>query len=158
MPKSQTKPGLKSEGLPSTRLRGMGNNPYVSDYTVPYNSWGMGQCQTTFCINYILYPSLTWGLLCCSGNRVGRNQPWDRRVQRTRLKWSPTHPWQHYALAPILSVGCRTRRLSSCVAQVDCQWPSYVTANRIVSSASAPGKALLEYLPHGAGRPPEIYR
>jgi len=25
-------------------------------------------------------------------------------VQRTRLKWSPIHPWQHHALAPILSI------------------------------------------------------
>jgi hypothetical protein len=49
MPKSQTKPGLKSEGQPSTRLRGMQNNPYVIDYTVAYDSWGIGQCQTTFC-------------------------------------------------------------------------------------------------------------
>ena len=79
-------------------------------------------------------------------------------VPRTRLKWSPTHPWQHHALAPILSVCCRTRRLSSCGAQVDCQWSSYVTANRTVSSASAPRKVLLEYLPNGAGRPPEIHR
>jgi len=42
--------------------------------------------------------------------------------------------------------------------QVDCQWSSYVTANRIVSSASTPRKALLEYLPNGAGQPPEIHR
>ena len=79
-------------------------------------------------------------------------------VQRTRLHWSPTRPWQHHALAPILSVCCRTRRLSSWGAQVDCQWSSYVTANRIGSSASVARKALLEYLPNGAGRPPEIYR
>ena len=32
------------------------------------------------------------------------------------------------------------------------------TANRIVSSAFAPRKALLEYLPNGAGRPPGIHR
>ena len=79
-------------------------------------------------------------------------------VQRAHLRWSPTHPWQHHAVAPILSVCYRTRRLSSCGAQVDCQWSSYVTANRIVSSASAPRKASLEYLPNGAGRPPGIHR
>jgi len=48
--------------------------------------------------------------------------------------------------------------LSSCGAQVDRQWSSYVTANRIVSSTSALRKALPEYLPDGAGRPPEIHR
>jgi hypothetical protein len=42
--------------------------------------------------------------------------------------------------------------------KVDCQWSSFVTANGIVSSASPPRKALLEYLPNGAGRPPEIHR
>jgi len=42
--------------------------------------------------------------------------------------------------------------------QVDCQWSSYFTANRIVSSASSPRKALLEYPPNGAGRAPEIHR
>jgi hypothetical protein len=41
---------------------------------------------------------------------------------------------------------------------VDCQWSSYVTANRIVSSVSAPRKALLEYLPNGAGQSPGIHR